>query len=263
MARHGAAKIRACYDRLFEVATARLRRAVADWKDGRHEAERFVDDDGIELERPVRIHVVVDKRGDDLHFDFTASDDQTKGPANIRPTAGAGGMRLLPDLADRPPYLRVQRIAAGILDHGAGRQRARSALPGAGQHLQSDHPCAGGRALRRLERGRSGQGACRRQRQPVDHSRRPQHPHGRNYVQYEIVAGGAGARATKDGASGITVNQSNARIAPVEIIESEFPTRLLRFDLIPDSGGAGRNRGGLGCGVSTSISQTHGFPFAR
>jgi N-methylhydantoinase B/oxoprolinase/acetone carboxylase alpha subunit len=38
-------------------------------------------------------------------------------------------------------------------------------------------------------------------------------------VQYEIVAGGAGARAVKDGASGITVNQSNARIAPIEIIE--------------------------------------------
>jgi N-methylhydantoinase B len=60
------------------------------------------------------------------------------------------------------------------------------------------------------------------------------------------VAGGAGARATKDGPSGITVNQSNARIAPIEIVEAEFPTRLLRFDLIPDSGGAGRNRGGLG-----------------
>ena len=65
-------------------------------------------------------------------------------------------------------------------------------------------------------------------------------------MQYEIIAGGAGARATKDGASGITVNQSNAMIAPIEIIESEFPTRLLRFELIKDSGGAGRYRGGLG-----------------
>ena len=69
---------------------------------------------------------------------------------------------------------------------------------------------------------------------------------GKGYVQYEIIAGGAGARATKDGASGITVNQSNAMIAPVEIIESEFPTRILRFELIEDSGGAGRFRGGLG-----------------
>ena len=69
---------------------------------------------------------------------------------------------------------------------------------------------------------------------------------GRNYVQYEIVAGGAGARAIKDGISGITLNQSNARIAPIEIVESEFPTRVLRFDLIANSGGAGRWRGGLG-----------------
>ncbi len=68
----------------------------------------------------------------------------------------------------------------------------------------------------------------------------------KGYVQYEIIGGGAGARAEKDGASGTTVNQSNAKIAPVEIIESEFPTRLLRFELIEDSGGAGRCRGGLG-----------------
>jgi N-methylhydantoinase B len=46
--------------------------------------------------------------------------------------------------------------------------------------------------------------------------------------------------------SGITVNQSNARIAPIEIIESEFPTRITRFELIADSGGAGLFRGGLG-----------------
>src|SRR6476660_3246767 len=62
---------------------------------------------------------------------------------------------------------------------------------------------------------------------------------GKGYVQYEILAGGAGARAAKDGNSGITSNQSNAKIAPVEIIESEFPTRLTRFELIQDSGGAG------------------------
>jgi N-methylhydantoinase B len=69
---------------------------------------------------------------------------------------------------------------------------------------------------------------------------------GQSYVQYEILGGGGGARAVKDGASGTSVNQSNAKIAPIEIIESEFPTRILRFELIPDSGGAGEYRGGLG-----------------
>jgi N-methylhydantoinase B len=50
----------------------------------------------------------------------------------------------------------------------------------------------------------------------------------------------------KDGVSGACSHQSNARVAPIEIIESEFPTRLRRFELIRDSGGAGENRGGLG-----------------
>jgi N-methylhydantoinase B len=39
---------------------------------------------------------------------------------------------------------------------------------------------------------------------------------------------------------------SNCKTAPIEIIESEFPTRVERFEMIPDSGGAGRWRGGLG-----------------
>src|SRR6185295_18135022 len=37
-----------------------------------------------------------------------------------------------------------------------------------------------------------------------------------------------------------------AKIASIEIIESEFPTRVQRFELIKDSGGAGEFRGGLG-----------------
>jgi N-methylhydantoinase B len=69
---------------------------------------------------------------------------------------------------------------------------------------------------------------------------------GKGYVQYELVAGGGGARSGKDGNAATTVNQSNAKIAPIEIIESEFPTRLVRFELIPDSGGPGQFRGGLG-----------------
>jgi N-methylhydantoinase B len=69
---------------------------------------------------------------------------------------------------------------------------------------------------------------------------------GKGYVQYEIIGGGAGARPMKDGMSGTSVNQSNAKIAPVEILESEFPTRMLRYELIRDSGGVGEFRGGLG-----------------
>ena len=67
------------------MSEQRLRKTFAEWKDGRFESERFVDDDGIDLEKPVRIHVVVEKKGDAIHFDFSGSADQTKGPANVRP----------------------------------------------------------------------------------------------------------------------------------------------------------------------------------
>ena len=63
----------------------KMRAAIAEWVDGRFEAERFVDDDGIRLNKPVRIHVVVEKQGDRIRFDFSGSADQTVGPANVRP----------------------------------------------------------------------------------------------------------------------------------------------------------------------------------
>jgi N-methylhydantoinase B len=46
--------------------------------------------------------------------------------------------------------------------------------------------------------------------------------------------------------SGTDQHLGNCRTAPIEIIESEFPVRIRRFDLIPDSGGPGELRGGLG-----------------
>ncbi len=244
--KHGAAKVRACYDRLFEMARARVKLAVAGWNDGRFEAERFVDDDGIELDRPVRVHVAIDKHSDALHFDFTASADQTKGPANIRPPlVQAACAYCLISLIDPQMY-----VCSGLLQSFSITAREGSVLnPRFPAPVNTYNPTI--HALVDAIFAALSHVAPAKARADGSGSRsiilggRNTHT-GRNYVQYEIVAGGAGARASKDGASGITVNQSNARIAPVEIVESEFPTRLLRFDLIPDSGGAGRHRGGLG-----------------
>ncbi len=180
----GKQEILGCFDRLLEISEAKVKQAIAEWKDGRFEAERFIDDDGIELERPVRIQAVIEKRGDALHFDFSGSADQTKGPANIRPPlVQAACAYALISLIDPSMYVSSGRLRGFTMTAREGSV---------------------------------------------------------------LIAGGAGARPGKDGASGITVNQSNAKIAPIEIIESEFPTRITRFELIADSGGAGEFRGGLG-----------------
>jgi N-methylhydantoinase B len=68
---------------------------------------------------------------------------------------------------------------------------------------------------------------------------------GSTFVQYELVGSAYGGRAFGDGTSAIDVLLSNGRTAPIEIIESEYPTRVERFELIRDSGGPGKFRGGI------------------
>jgi N-methylhydantoinase B len=236
----------ACFARLIELAEQRMRAAIAEWKDGRYEAERFVDDDGVDAGKPVRIHVVVEKKGDQIRFDFSGSADQTKGPANIRPpTVRAAIGYVLVSLIDPNTFINSgvlrafdinaregsvlnPRFPAPVNTYNPTVHALVEALYGALTDIVPDMARADGCGSRSIILG--GRSTYT----------------GKGYVQYEILGGGGGARAKKDGQSGTSVNQSNAKIAPIEIIESEFPTRVLRFELIPDSGGAGQYRGGLG-----------------
>ena len=69
---------------------------------------------------------------------------------------------------------------------------------------------------------------------------------GRYFVNYENFAGGQGALPTRDGDDAMHVTMSNTSNLPIEAMEMEFPLRVERYELVPDSGGAGRQRGGLG-----------------
>jgi N-methylhydantoinase B len=66
------------------------------------------------------------------------------------------------------------------------------------------------------------------------------------YCFYEALGGGYGGRATKDGPDAVQAHGQNTENAPIEEIEANYPVRILRYELIPDSGGPGRYRGGLG-----------------
>jgi N-methylhydantoinase B len=69
---------------------------------------------------------------------------------------------------------------------------------------------------------------------------------GRYYVYVETIGGGFGARATKDGLDGVHVHLTNTSNLPVEALETEYPLTIERYELVNDSGGAGRSRGGMG-----------------
>ena len=70
--------------------------------------------------------------------------------------------------------------------------------------------------------------------------------YGRDYVYLETLGGGFGGRFTKDGKDGVQVHITNTSNLPVESIEMEYPLRVESYGFVPDSGGAGKHRGGLG-----------------
>ena len=246
MARYGKETVLDSTDLLSSYTESRVRQTIAAWPDGESEGESFVDHDGIDLTRPIRIHVKVSKSGAKIHFDFSASSDQTQGPANIRPPlVRAACVYCLVALVDRflPINQGLARVVEATFRPGsvvdphfpaAVNTYMPTALTVAEAVLRALAPFVPNKRIS----GGSGSAA-------LVLGGRDANSH-RAYVHYEIFSGGTGARSGKDGVSATAFHLSNCKTAPIEIIESEFPTRVERFEMIPDSGGAGRWRGGLG-----------------
>ena len=244
--RYGKATVLDCTELLAQYTESRVRRAIASWPDGESEGESFVDHDGIDLKRPIRIHVKIKKQGEKLSFDFTSSSDQTQGPANIRPPLVRAACvyclvalidRFLPinqglsrvvDATFRPGSVVDPRFPAAVNTYMPTALAVAETVLNALAWFVPDKRIAGGSGSAALVLG----------------GRDPQKD--RAFVHYEIFSGGTGARSGKDGVSATAFHLSNCKTAPIEIIESEFPTRVERFEMIADSGGAGRWGGGLG-----------------
>ena len=244
IARYGVEAMLATFAQLQDVAERRIREVLATWPDGVHEAETSIDTDGVNHDKRVRYHVVITKRGDRIAFDFTGCDDQAQGPVNIGPALARGCC-----------YYALIAMVDPTLPNNAGVARVVETTFRRGSVLDPyfPAPCCTYMATttaiveamlvalsnfvpQRKMAGNGGVGGI---------SITGRRAGGETFVQYEPIGSAYGGRATSDGVSGISVLLSNTRAAPIEITESEFPTRVRRFELIRDSGGPGRFRGGL------------------
>ena len=246
MERYGKETVRESTKLLSDYTESRVRQTIAAWPDGESEGESFVDHDGIDLNRPIRVHVKISKQGNRIHFDFSDCSDQTTGPANIRPPlVRAACAYCLVALVDRflPINQGLARVVEATFRQGSVVDPRFPAAVNTYMPTALTVAEAIFRALAPLvpeKRIAGGSGSAALVLGGRDASSN------RAYVHYEIFSGGTGARTGKDGVSATAFHLSNCKTAPIEIIESEFPTRVERFEMIPDSGGAGRWRGGLG-----------------
>jgi N-methylhydantoinase B len=251
-ARYGSDACLQAFARRQRLTEERIRAVLRGWPDGAHEAEAFVDNDGVRLDVPIRYHVRVDKRGERIAFDFSQSDDQAAGPVNITPPLARACVS----------YALIAMVDAGLPNNGGvARVIETTFRKGSVLNPHFPAPCntymassiaiteasldALGRFTpdRRIA-GNGGVGGFAIGGKRAD---------GSAFVQYESVGSAYGGTGRADGLSGTAVLLSNARTAPIEVLESEYPTRVRRWELVTDSGGPGRFRGGLAPRRDTEI----------
>ena len=229
----------AASDRSFRAAIARL-------PDGQHASEGYLDNDGVDEDRPVKLHVRISARDGDIHFDFSDCAPQTRGPANLRLAMVEACVFycLIGFLDATIPYSDAARK---LVRFTFGDRTILNPAPPApcSSYMKTCHklvdvilqaldPFLPGRAV--ANAGGSGGSIVVAWGDAAP---------GRGN-QYEIFGSAYGAGQDNDGATGVTTHLANLYGTPLEIIESEFPCRVTRYEPLPDTGGAGEFRGGLG-----------------
>jgi N-methylhydantoinase B/oxoprolinase/acetone carboxylase alpha subunit len=215
--------------------------------DGTYEFTAHMEDDGVVAE-PVCFHVAVTVAGDELVVDWTGSDPQVRGPINATYGVTSGAT-----------YNAVFHVTdPGIpKNSGAYRPIRIVAPPGTVVNVVYPGPSVGGNTethpkladmvVAALQPALPGRVAAAEGGSACNFLFGGLHPKtGDYYANYHLEGGGWGAKAYDDGNDAIIVKNGNCRNTPVEIFETRYPLRVLEYSLVPDSGGPGAMRGGLG-----------------
>ena len=244
---YGKELIKQAFAELLDRTERRVREELLSWSDGSFEAETFVDHDGVDLDTRLRLHVKVTKSGDHITFDYSQANPQVKGPTNLRPQSShmAALMALIvtvdPAISVNDGILRTITFVnpEGLITNPRWPAPVNSYY-GLANVLYSTV----GRALAEFKPDRAvasaglGLGAI-----AIGYEDKST---GRKAVQYDLFSSAQGGTSNHDGSSGTVGFLNKAPSTPIEVIETEFPVRIERFEWIEDSAGAGKFRGGLG-----------------
>lgn len=246
VARHGGQRIRAYFDALLDYAERMTRAEIATWPAGTYRFTDQIDNDGFSDE-PVPLTVAVTVRQDgSLKVDWDGSSKQVKAAINSTLSftksntflsvrcalkgdipSNAGVFRCIEVSAPQgtvlnpyPPAAVAARALTGyrVMDtmFGALAQIVPHIIPAAGEGGNTV-VCIGGR-----------------------------NPDNRPFIIVDMISGCWGGRPDQDGIEAITNPSQNLSNTPVEVLERQHPVRIEEYGLVPDSGGAGKFRGGLG-----------------
>ena len=244
--RYGIDTLRGCMEEATSASEARLREKLRELPDGTYEGSYYVDDDGV-TDKPIKIVTKVTIDDDSIHVDFTGTDAQSRSPINATISS-----------CESATYFAILAILDPTIpaNYGVYEPIIITAPEGSVVNASPPAPVVGRNAITHTivnslmmalskvvpERitaayyGMSnvyilaGDGA----------GDRP------SWIFFDIEVGGGGGRPTKDGLDCYSQGIHNLANTPIEMVEATYPLRFRRYEFLPDTGGVGQYRGGLG-----------------
>ena len=247
IAERGAAPFAAGVDELLSRTDRLMRAEISAFPDGEYRGECSVDNDGIHagVNHIVRVKVTIED--DRAHIDFTGTDPQTPASINSGFSQSASGA-----------LFGFRCFIDPTIPMNEGCYSSISMTLPEGTLVNCTRPFPGGgrfftvfaateaifQALSAADPGKAIAASGILQPYAISGLRAD----GRAWIHHAYDLGGMGARHGRDGIDAIGVHHGGGRnaIPQTEPVESQFPLRIEAVEMIPDSGGPGRWRGGMG-----------------
>ena len=246
IADNGLETVETYLDELLDYTERRVRAAIEELPDGTYAAEDHMDGDGV-VDEPVPLRLTLEVDGDEMTIDFTGTAEENRGPLNCTPAmAFAGAMAVIMALLgeDLPKNDGFYRPFETITPEGTMVNPSRNRPVAAGWEIAMR---TGDLVTKAMADALPEETIAATKGIVANLAYGGQDPRSdERYVYYETVAGGYGARAQKDGMEAVQTHFQNTANSPIEELETEIPLYVRRYELIQDSAGAGRQRGGLG-----------------
>ena len=243
---YGTATTRVVMDEILASTDRQVRHRLKLIPEGTYTGVDYVDDDGI-TDDPLRIETTITRREDSLDVDFSGTSPQATGPVNAT-------MEMTRSTA---MYVAMATIGDGIPKNDGWRHAIQVQAPD--RSLVNAGPPAP--VASRIT-------TCHRTVDAMMQALVQAIPHrvtagyygasnicniggydpnsGRAWVHFEIEVGGWGARPTSDGLDAYSAHIHNLATTPIEVVEANPRLRVEHYSLLPDTGGQGKFRGGLG-----------------
>jgi N-methylhydantoinase B len=254
---------------LLDYAESQARAVLASLPDGEYRFAEYCDEDAVGGD-PLRLVLAMRLERGHATLDFTGSDPQTLSSMNV-PTGGHPRHSLLLVGA----YYVLSALHPGIMLN-YGTTRAFTCICPEGSVLNPAFPAAVGMRSMVCGRLRSLIFGAFAQAAP---ERLPAAPAGatsiinlsavnpatgkRAITAIAPIVGGGGGMPHRDGTDGSGADAAYLKNAPVEITETDAPVRILRYGLMPDTGGPGAHRGGLAQVMEFTSDAPDAFVTAR